>query len=64
MTLQYSTAAKNARLNALETVIGTAPLLRVYDLAGAAPGSCEAAISGTVLATFQLPEACALILEI
>ena len=34
MTIQYSTEARNTRLNALETAIGASPLLYIYDLSG------------------------------
>lgn len=53
MALQLSVAARNARLDAIETVIGTAPILEIRT--GAAPANCAAADSGTVLATLTLP---------
>lgn len=55
MALQLSEAARNARLDALETAIGTAPLLRIYDLTGGAPANCAAAIAATLLAEMTLP---------
>lgn len=53
MTLQLSTAARNARLDAIETTVGTSAVLRIRT--GAAPANCAAADSGTVLATLALP---------
>lgn len=53
--LQYSTAVRNARLDAVETTVGPAPVLRIYDLAAGAPANCAAAITGAVLAEMTLP---------
>lgn len=53
MTLQYSVSVRNARLDTVESTIGTAPILRIRT--GAAPANCAAADSGTVLATLTLP---------
>jgi len=53
MSLQLSTAVRNARLDAIETTIGTSPILEIRT--GAAPANCAAADSGTVLATVTLP---------
>lgn len=53
MALQLSVAARNARLDAIETTVGTAPILTIRT--GAAPANCAAANSGTVLATLTLP---------
>lgn len=53
MTMQYSVAVRNARLDAVETTIGLGPLLQVRT--GAPPVNCAAADSGTVLATVNLP---------
>lgn len=53
MAFQFSTAARNAALDAIEAAIGTAPVLRLRS--GAAPANCAAADSGTVLATMNLP---------
>lgn len=53
MAIQLSVAVRNARLDAIETTIGTAPILRIRT--GAAPADCAAANSGTVLATLTLP---------
>lgn len=53
MAFQFSTAARNASLDAIETAIGASPILRIRS--GAAPANCAAARSGTVLATMTLP---------
>lgn len=55
MALQYSVAVRNARLDAIETTIGTAAVLKIYDLTAGAPANCAAAITATVLATLTLP---------
>lgn len=55
MTIQLSIAVRNARLDALETAIGAAPILRIYDLTSGAPANCAAAIAGTILAEITLP---------
>lgn len=53
MALQYSTSVRNAQLDALETTVGTAPLLRI--LTGSAPATCATAQSGTLLVEITLP---------
>lgn len=53
MAFQFSDAARNAALDAIETAAGTAPTLTLRT--GAAPANCAAADSGTVLATMTLP---------
>ena len=53
MALQYSVPVRNAQLDAVETTVGTAPLLRIYS--GSAPANCAAAASGTLLAEATLP---------
>ena len=53
MTLQYSTAVRNGKLDAVETVIGTSAVLKMRT--GAPPATCATADSGTVLATANLP---------
>ncbi len=53
MALQLSVAVRNARLDAIETVIDVSPTLEIRS--GAAPANCAAADSGTVLATLTLP---------
>lgn len=53
MAIQLSVAVRNARLDAIETAIGTAAILKIRT--GAAPANCATADSGTVLATLTLP---------
>lgn len=53
MALQYSATVRNAKLDAVETAIGTAAVLKIRS--GAAPADCATADSGTVLATLSLP---------
>lgn len=52
MALQFSTTVRNAMLDAIETAIGTAAVLKIRT--GAQPANCAAADSGTVLATITL----------
>ena len=52
MAFQFSTAARNAALDAIETAAGTAPTLTIRS--GSVPANCAAARSGTVLATLVL----------
>lgn len=53
MAIQLSVAARNARLDAIESTIGASAILKIRT--GAAPTNCAAADSGTVLATVNLP---------
>ncbi len=53
MAVQLSVAARNARLDQIETVIGIDAVLRIRS--GAPPATCATADSGTVLATMTLP---------
>lgn len=53
MALQLSVSARNARLDAIETTIGTAPLLRI--LSGSMPADCATAQSGTLGVEMTLP---------
>ncbi len=53
MALQYSVAVRNAKLDAVETTIGTSAVLKIRT--GAPPATCATADSGTVLATLSLP---------
>lgn len=53
MPIQFSVAARNARLDSIETTIGASAVLKIRT--GAQPADCAAADSGTVLATFSLP---------
>ena len=52
-TMNLSTAVRNGMLDAIETVIATAPIMRIRT--GALPATCATADSGTVLATLTLP---------
>lgn len=53
MAIQLSTAVRNARLDAIETTVGTSAIIRIRT--GSAPANCGTADSGTVLATLTLP---------
>lgn len=53
MAVQLAILTRNARLDAIETEIGTAPILKLRT--GAQPANCAAADSGTVLCSITLP---------
>lgn len=53
MAIQFGVLVRNARLDAIETTVGTAPVLRIYT--GAQPADCATAASGTQLVTMSLP---------
>jgi hypothetical protein len=53
MTIQYSTAVRNAQLDQVETQAGTAAKLQIRT--GAQPANCAAADSGTLLCEMTLP---------
>ena len=53
MAIQLSAAVRNARLDVIETTIGTTPILRIRT--GSPPANVAAASSGTVLAEMTLP---------
>lgn len=54
MAIQYSTAVRNAKLDAVETIVGTAPIMRLYN--GTKPATPATALSGnTLLAEGSLP---------
>ncbi len=53
MTVQLGTTVRNARLDQIETTIGTSPILKLRT--GAQPANAGAADSGTVVATMTLP---------
>lgn len=53
MAIQLSVAVRNARLDAIETTVGTSAVMKIRT--GAQPADCAAADSGTVLATLSLP---------
>lgn len=53
MAIQFSVSVRNARLDAIETAIGTSAVLKIRT--GSAPANVATADSGTVLATLSLP---------
>lgn len=53
MAFQFSTAARNAALDTIETTVGTSPTLEIRT--GTVPANAAAADSGTVLVTMTLP---------
>lgn len=53
MSLQLSVSVRNARLDSIESTIGTSAILKIRT--GSVPANCAAADSGTVLATLNLP---------
>lgn len=52
MALQFSTSVRNAMLDAIETTVGTAAVLKIKT--GDPPATCATADSGTVLASITL----------
>ena len=52
MGIQLSVDARNARLNAIETITGASPLLRIFS--GTMPLNCAAADAGTKLIEITL----------
>lgn len=53
MTYQYSVSVRNAALDAKETTIGTAAVLKIFS--GAEPANCAAADPAGLLVTITLP---------
>lgn len=53
MAVQLSTTVRNARLDVVETTIGTSPVLKVWS--GSIPANCAASDTGTQLASPTLP---------
>jgi hypothetical protein len=53
MAIQLSTTVRNARLDAIETAIGTSAVLKIRTTS--VPVTCATADSGTVLAEMALP---------
>ena len=53
MAFQESVAVRNARLDAIQTTIGTSPVLKLFS--GAEPANCAAADPSGLLATITLP---------
>lgn len=53
MSAQISVTVQDAVLDAIETAIGTSPILKIRS--SSVPANCAAADAGTVLATITLP---------
>lgn len=53
MAVQLSVSVRNARLDQIESTIGTAAILEIRS--GAQPADCATADSGTLLASMSLP---------
>lgn len=53
MAIQLSVALRNARINAVESTVGTSPKLQLRT--GAQPATCATADSGTLLCELTLP---------
>lgn len=53
MSVQLAVSTRNARLDAIETEIGTSAILKIRTLSP--PSDCSQADVGTVLATLNLP---------
>lgn len=53
MAIKLAVLTRNAKLDAIETEIGTDPVLKLRS--GAPPADCAAADSGTVLCSMTLP---------
>lgn len=52
MALQFATSLRNTWLDAIETAVGTSPILEIRS--GAKPADCAAADAGTLLASITL----------
>lgn len=55
MAIQISDTVRDARLDAIETAIGTTPILRIYESSGTPPADESDPINGTMLAEMNLP---------
>ena len=55
MSYQFSVAARNGALDAIEVAAGTSAILRIYDLTAGAPANCAASITATLLVEMTLP---------
>lgn len=53
MAIQLSVGVRNARLDQIETTIGTSAVIRIFT--GSPPASCASADTGTILATVNCP---------
>ena len=54
MAIQLSVAVRNARLNTIESTIGTTAVLKLFT--GDKPANCSSSDTGTELASMTLPE--------
>lgn len=52
MTIQLSTTVRNARLDVIESTVGTSAHLEIYS--GSMPANCGAATTGTLLVKYDL----------
>lgn len=53
MTFQYSVAIRNAKLDQIQTTIGTSAILKIFS--GAEPANCAASDPAGLLCTINLP---------
>jgi len=53
MAIQLSTSVRNARLDSIETTVGTSAIIRIRT--GSAPANCAAADTGSILAEITCP---------
>jgi hypothetical protein len=53
MALQYSGGVRDAKLDAVESTVGTTPTLAFFT--GSPPATCATANSGSLIATITLP---------
>ena len=53
MAIQLSTGVRNAMVDSIESVVGTAGYVKIFS--GAAPADCQAGTSGTLLVNIDLP---------
>lgn len=53
MSYQYSAAVRNAKLDAVETAVGTVPVIKIFS--GAEPANCAAADPSGPLVSMTLP---------
>ena len=55
MTIHLSGTVRDAKLDAIESTIGTTAVLKIFDSGGTPPANCAAADVGTELAVLTLP---------
>lgn len=55
MTLYLSDTVRNARVDAVESTIGAAAILKLYNSGGSPPANEAAAVAGTLLCSMTLP---------